>query len=149
MEKNEFEENDSLRSPTYIYNLFEKLGNKKCAFCGCEIPQLVEGAHIWSVSDIKRETRLSFNVMLKYATDGDNGLWLCVNHHRMLDMNLLRISENRRLKFKSNIEDKSIAYIKGMTSTIEIEDTIFTDKFSAFLERRNKLVHDVSYSYFN
>ncbi|WP_332912107.1 hypothetical protein [Algoriphagus boritolerans] len=29
LEREEFENNDSLRSPTYIYNLLEKLGDKK------------------------------------------------------------------------------------------------------------------------
>ena len=28
----------SLRSPRYTYNLFNKLGNKHCALCNCEIP---------------------------------------------------------------------------------------------------------------
>ena len=55
----EFEENDSLRSPQYIFNLLERLGPKKCVFCNCEIPQLIEGAHVWSVADIKRDPNLS------------------------------------------------------------------------------------------
>ena len=61
LEKKVFEENDSLRSPKYIYNLFNKFGKKKCALCGCEIPELIQGAHIWPVASIKREGGMTFD----------------------------------------------------------------------------------------
>ena len=54
LERDEFENNDSLRSPAFIYNLLEKLGDKKCAICECNIPQLIEGAHVWPVANIKK-----------------------------------------------------------------------------------------------
>lgn len=44
----------SLRSPRYTYNLFNKLGNKHCALCNCEIPELIQGAHILPVAEIGR-----------------------------------------------------------------------------------------------
>jgi len=70
IEKIDFEENDSLRSIEYVYNLLEKLGDKKCAFCGCEIPQIIHGAHIWPVSEIKKDSTLSQNKKLACALDG-------------------------------------------------------------------------------
>ena len=68
MERKEFEENNSLRSPRYIFNLLERLGDKKCPFCGCEIPQMIEGAHIWPVADIKKEPSLDLEEKLKKTT---------------------------------------------------------------------------------
>jgi hypothetical protein len=83
LEKAEFETNDSLRSPTYIYNLLEKLGEKKCSLCDCEIPQIIQGAHIWPVASIKRANNVNIDTKIQYAIDGDNGLWLCNNHHKL------------------------------------------------------------------
>lgn len=39
-----------LRSAAYNYNLFDRIGMKKCALCGCEIPEIIHGAHIWGGS---------------------------------------------------------------------------------------------------
>ena len=48
-EKRAFEASrgDCLRSPRYQYNLLRKLGEKHCALCGCAIPDLIQGAHVW------------------------------------------------------------------------------------------------------
>ena len=54
LEKNVFEENNSLRSPRYIFNLLDRLGNKRCALCNCEIPELIQGAHVLPVAAIKK-----------------------------------------------------------------------------------------------
>jgi len=67
LEKDEFEKNDSLRSPRYIYNLLERLGDKKCAFCACEIPQIIQGAHIWAVADIKKKTAFNQRRKVKFS----------------------------------------------------------------------------------
>lgn len=54
LEKRNYQENKSLRSPLYIYNLLRRLGDKHCALCGCEIPEIIQGAHVWPVSKIKK-----------------------------------------------------------------------------------------------
>lgn len=41
MKKSEFEKDNSLRSPRFTYNLLVKSGPKKCALCGCGIPELL------------------------------------------------------------------------------------------------------------
>ena len=40
-------ERAKLRSASYLYNLYNRIGYKKCALCGCEIPEIIQGAHIW------------------------------------------------------------------------------------------------------
>ena len=145
MERREFEENDSLRSPQYIFNLLERLGPKKCAFCNCEIPQLIEGAHIWSVADIKRESTLSQTQKLQKAIDGNNGIWLCQNHHKLLDFHILTINNDGKLKIQSDLDDTSLNYIKNITLTNQIPYTILTSQFICYLEKRNGVFQDSSY----
>ena len=144
LEKREFEENNSLRSSRYIYNLLEKLGNKKCAFCDCEIPQIIQGAHIWSVSDIKKMEYLTQDEKLECAIDGDNGIWLCQNHHKLLDVDLLKISEDGKVKYQVQARN-NIEYIKQITTKIELSKDVLTDKFILYLQKRNSLIIPIDY----
>ena len=145
MERREFEENDSLRSPQYIFNLLERLGPKKCAFCNCEIPQLIEGAHIWPVADIKRESNLSSAQKLEKAIDGSNGIWLCQNHHKLPDFHILVISNRGKLKMQSDLDETSSDYIKNITITNQIPDRVLTSQFAGYLEKRNRAFQDSYY----
>lgn len=136
MERNEFDENNSLRSPRFIYNLLERLGPKKCALCGCEIPELVEGAHIWSVTDIKRTPGLSIEERIECATDGENGIWLCENHHKMFDEDLLKISLSGMIEYKPTLEEKSKNYIRNTTPITQLSPRILTTGFATYLQYR-------------
>lgn len=140
MERNEFEKTDSFRSPLYTYNLLAKLGPKKCAFCGCEIPELVQGAHIWPVADIKKEAGVSIDEKLKWATDGDNGLWLCENHHKMLDANLLIIDEHGYVKYRDSLEENSKSYIEWTTPNKILLPFVLTTHFVIYLQKRNTMM---------
>jgi hypothetical protein len=147
LERTEFEENDSLRSPTYIYNLLEKLGDKKCTLCDCEIPQIIQGAHIWPVASIKRRTNISAEQKLQYAIDGDNGLWLCNNHHKLFDINLLLINDDGRIKYKTNLRDIDESYINSVTITHQVREDILTPNFLQHLQNRNSLIDQTMYSF--
>lgn len=137
IEKIDFEENDSLRSIEYVYNLLEKLGDKKCAFCGCEIPQIIHAAHIWPVSEIKKDESLSQDEKLACALDGENGLWLCHNHHKLLDANILRISEDGSIQYQSEINDQNMTFLRYITNLTKIHGHVLSDKFTNYLRRRN------------
>lgn len=145
LEKTEFEENNSLRSSRYIYNLLEKLGNKKCSFCECKIPQIIQGAHIWSVSDIKKMEHLTQDEKLECAIDGENGIWLCQNHHKLLDVHFLKISLDGKIKYQAQVEE-NVDYIKQITSIIELSPDILTDRFIKYLEKRNRIIEGINYS---
>ena len=67
LEKTIYDRENSLRSPRYTLNLFNKLGNKHCALCNCQIPELIQGAHIWPVSAIKRAPALSLEQKTAYG----------------------------------------------------------------------------------
>ena len=147
LEKEEFEKNDSLRSPTYIYNLLEKLGDKKCTLCNCEIPQIIQGAHIWPVASIKRASNINIDEKIQYAIDGDNGLWLCNNHHKLFDINILYISSDGRLKYKTNIEQNHEEYLLDFTMNNQISNEILTPTFIDYLEKRNRRLDPGLYSF--
>ena len=146
LEKREYETNNSLRSPSYIYNLLEKLGDKKCAFCECKIPQIIEGAHIWAVADIKKENQLTLDEKLSLALDGDNGLWLCQNHHKLLDVHILRISENGLLKYQTAINKSASNYIKSITTNHQVTTDFITSGFLKYLRKRNETVSEELFS---
>ena len=147
LERREFETNDSLRSPTYLYNLLDKLGHKKCSLCDCEIPQIIQGAHIWPVASIKRANNLNIDTKIHHAINGDNGLWLCNNHHKLFDINLLYINPDGRLKFKTNIEQNHEVYLRDFTTYSELPNEILTPNFLEYLDRRNQIIDAGQYSY--
>jgi len=140
MERNSFEREDSLRSPRYIYNLLAKLGNKKCAFCGCEIPELIQGAHIWSVAKIKREAGINLEQKLSYATDGNNGIWLCENHHKMLDEDILTIDLTGAVHYSHDIVGKNLDFINWSTPIMQLDSQVMTESFISYLSKRYGLV---------
>jgi len=147
LERVEFETNDSLRSPTYIYNLLGKLGEKKCSLCDCEIPQIIQGAHIWAVANIKGVENIDLDTKIQHAINGDNGLWLCNNHHKLFDINMLYIESDGRLKFKRNIEPIYEEYIKDFTTNNRIPNDILTAPFIDYLEKRNRNLDAEQYSF--
>ncbi len=147
LEQEEYEANDSLRSPTYTYNLLEKLGDKKCVLCDCEIPQIIQGAHIWPVVSIKRANNINQDRKLQYAIDGDNGIWLCNNHHKLFDINMLLITDDGQIKYKTNIEENHEDYICDVTSNHQIPNQILTQSFVEYLDKRNRLLDESRYSF--
>ena len=140
LEKELFEKNNSLRSPRYIYNLLEHIGPKHCILCKCTIPELIQGAHVWPVAQIKKEGWMSFEDKLKCATDGHNGLWLCENHHKLFDENILMIQENGNIHYKNHLPSEQYTYISEITPVNKLPEYIITEKFSQYLWQRNKTI---------
>lgn len=130
----------SLRSPRYTYNLFNKLGNKHCALCNCEIPELIQGAHIFPVAAIKRMHSIPIERRLEFALDGDNGLWLCENHHKMFDEGMISFDNNGGLLLRSDIDRRHMRFIDEITKYKVLPDEILTDKFLWYLEQRRLVV---------
>ena len=140
LEKRAFEENNSLRSPRYIFNLLDRLGNKRCTLCNCEIPELIQGAHVLPVATIKKLPAIALAERIHQATDGSNGIWLCENHHKMFDEGLLNIDLEGTVTFKQGIEAHHIAFMNEVTLVKQLPQTILTKEFTMYLDMRNKLV---------
>jgi len=136
IEKEEFVKNDSLRSPTFIYNLLDKLGQKKCEFCDCSIPQVIQAAHIWPVSEIKKSL-WSDEDKLTHAMHRDNGLWLCENHHKLLDRNIIVLSSHGELLVKKALDSTHYDYLSDVTKHIKILEKTKSGDFLTYLSLRN------------
>lgn len=128
-----------LRSPRYTYNLFNKLGNKHCALCNCEIPELIQGAHILPVAAIRKMNYISFEQRLELALDGDNGLWLCENHHKMFDEGMLSFDKYGALLFRNDIDLRHMRFIDEITKYKVLPSEVLTDKFLWYLEQRKRV----------
>ena len=146
IEQRLYDQNESYRSPEYNYNLLEKLGDKKCAFCECDIPQIIQGAHIWPVASIKREEQLTREEKLEYALDGENGLWLCNNHHKLFDVDILRISDNGRVKYRTNVKPSELEYLQDVTLYDQLIEEVLSESFVGYLGRRNENILEERYS---
>ncbi len=138
-------DNENLRSPRYIYNLLAKCGDKKCALCECEIPEVIQGAHIWPVADIKRENQLSQDEKLSHAISEDNGLWLCSNHHKLLDTNLIRLFNDSSVRIKATLNDNQRNYLNEVTTVKEIPNDIVNENFVQYLTKRNENIPEELY----
>lgn len=138
LEKKVFEENNSLRSPRYIYNLLNRLGKKHCAMCGCEIPEIIQGAHIWPVALIKKQGHITFEEKLQHATSGNNGLWLCENHHKLFDQNIISISHSGDILFSNSLSVENSDFLSSITTYRQIPKQIMTEQFVNYLDLRNK-----------
>ena len=136
LEKKSFDENNSLRSPRFIFNLFDKYGNKKCMLCNCEIPEIVQGAHIWPVSNIKKKDNLTIDEKLKYATDGENGIWLCENHHKLFDENIIVLKSDGKVEYRKDLTEKQIEFLREITTIPYIDPEMLSEKFVMYLEKR-------------
>lgn len=136
LEKMIYDKENSLRSPRYVLNLFNKLGNKHCALCNCEIPELIQGAHIWPVSAIKKAPALSLDQRLEYALDGENGIWLCENHHKMFDEGMISFDCNGHLLLRNGLEHRHLKFIDEITKYDVLPGEFLTDKFLWYLSQR-------------
>ncbi|MDQ0415841.1 HNH endonuclease signature motif containing protein, partial [Mesobacillus stamsii] len=136
MERKLLEENADLRSPHFIYNLLDKLGPKKCAFCECDIPQLIQGAHIWPVASIKKEHQLTLEEKLDHSTNRDNGIWLCANHHKLFDEDLLTIEVSGDIKFSDKVAESSLTYLTNSTSKMVLEPAIGNEQVEFYISKR-------------
>lgn len=146
-EKRIFEESygNQLRSPRYQYNLLDKFGEKHCALCGCTIPDIIQGAHIWPVSSIRASKSISIDDKVRYATDGDNGLWLCENHHKLFDRNIIAIMSDGSIKYNHSLPPAHISYLHALTKNTQLPSIYITDNFKHYVELRNMSLNTANY----
>lgn len=127
---------DRLRSPIFIYNLLEKYGGEKhCSLCECKIESIVQAAHIYPVSQIRRNDLLNDEEKFKLAVDRDNGIWLCENHHKLFDRGFIWF-ENGKLKISSQIDKDDFSFVKKITNNEQICPPYLTERMLAFFDMR-------------
>ena len=136
---------DSLRDAAYIYNLLNRIGGKRCAVCGCLIPEIIQGAHIWGVSDIKHAAGMDFDVKYHHATNGHNGIWLCQNHHKLFDSNIMVINNDGDYLVKRSLPKSHVDFIRECSINRNLAADIMSDKLRYYLNIRNANIDLESY----
>ena len=109
------------------------------SLCNCEIPELIQGAHILPVAAIRRMNSIPLEKRLELALDGDNGLWLCENHHKMFDEGMISFDNHGALLLRNDIDQRHMKFIDETTRYKVLPPEFLTDKFLWYLEQR-KLV---------
>ncbi|PKE62279.1 HNH endonuclease signature motif containing protein [Macrococcoides caseolyticum] len=139
LEKKMLNSVNNYRSPKFNMNLLELRGPKKCSLCDCSIPQIIEGAHIWPVSEIKKESLYSEDEKIIAATAGENGIWLCSNHHKLFDSNLIFIDNNYQLVISDRLESSEYRYVEAITPYKDLTASLINEESSDYLLRRNHI----------
>lgn len=134
-----------LRSAAYCYNLLKRIGMKKCALCGCEIPEIIQGAHIWGVSEIRNFESISDDQKYFHATSGHNGLWLCQNHHKLFDSSFIAFNIEGRCIIRQDIPYDHELFIRNSISNNCLSPSILSDDFKYYLSQRNRILDPYSY----
>ena len=127
---------DNLRSPKFIFNLLQKFdGEKKCVLCDCKIESIIQAAHIYPVADIRKRHDLDFSTKFKLAIDGDNGIWLCENHHKLFDSGLIWFEEGKLcVSHKLDVDD--IIFVKQVTTIDKIAPKYINERMLAYFDSR-------------
>lgn len=99
----------------FVYELFKKYKNKKCLMCDCEIYDLIEAAHIFSISEIKKE-KIDNKKKEKQAIDSNNGMWLCILHHKLYDQKKINILNDGKLEISKKLKEKDKNWIFNFTN---------------------------------
>ena len=142
-------------------NLRAKGLQTKCYLCGCEVEEILEAAHLWGVADIKSAASSKINKILniecmksllidhihsgeqfykKYilANSGDNGIWLCNNHHELFDRDYYCFnSEDGRIILKADSDEIFKGYM-SLSEYDKLPESILTDSTKVFLNERQK-----------
>ena len=101
-----------------------------------DIPELIQGAHILPVATIRRMHSIPIETRLEYALDGDNGLWLCENHHKMFDEGMISFDNHGGLLLRNDIDQRHMRFIDETTVYKGLPPEFLTDKFLWYLEQR-------------
>jgi len=132
---------ESLRNPRFIFNLLEKTnGHKCCSLCHCEIESIIQGAHIYPVFAIKQRNDLPFSERLRMATDQNNGLWLCENHHKLFDRGLIKF-EDGRLKVLPKLKDSDVTFVEKISPYKSIRSDYYTRDMAKYFKMRDNFYH--------
>lgn len=135
------EETLKLRSAAYHFNLLERLGSKKCVLCGCDIPEIIHGAHIWGVAEIRKNDRIDDSQKYEHAVSGHNGLWLCHNHHKLFDSHFLVFDINGKCLIKQSLPKSNEMFIKNSIINSNLRREFISSDFKYYLTQRNQYLN--------
>ncbi len=135
---------ENLRDPRFTYNLLQKThGEKECALCGCKVECIVQGAHIYPIKAIKRRDDWSMDRKIEYATDKDNGMWLCENHHKLFDRDVLDF-ENGEVQVDSSLNEENKMFVENITTRRALDRDLYNSRMEQFFQMRRGVLNQLS-----
>ena len=76
------------------------------------------------------------------ATDKDNGLWLCENHHKLFDRALIHFIDGE-VTYNGALDDSSIEFIDKITTIPKLSDSIYNQHMQEFFALRDVVYADL------
>ena len=156
-----YKEANEIRNQTLFRNNLRKKGVPiECAICGEDDTKLLDAAHLWEINQIKNATTKEINDFIKannlkeviensskygkevfykkyyLANSGDNGVWLCKNHHRQFDLNYFCFeSEQGKVVLKFDSASTALKFQEELKNE-KLPDEVATSLSKAFLNMR-------------
>lgn len=75
---------------------------------------------------------LSLENKLTHATDGENGLWLFENHHKLFDEGYISFDNDGNVLYRTDIEPDNINYIDEVTTNHKLSSAYLAKKIALF-----------------
>ncbi len=161
-----YREKGELRNQTLFRNNLRKTGIPvECACCGQDNTSIIDAAHIYEVNKVKTEGTQEFNKFIKennlenlidnnskYKNEiffkkysivnaGENGIWLCKNHHGLFDNNYYCFDcETGKIVLHFKNEDDKEKFLKTIKSNCTLNNSIMTKARKIFFKKRNEYI---------
>lgn len=161
---NRAKKNNELRNQELFKNNMRARGiQTKCCLCGCEIENILEAAHIWGIAELKKADTKTIRSVIsnkamqdliditsehkdddfykKYmiANSGDNGIWLCSNHHGLFDSHYFCFdSENGKIIINTQkLQENSslMEFFNKITTNRQLPNEVMSEKTKIFLSK--------------
>lgn len=108
--------------------------------------KLFKGPIFGGVSQISNEVGLDEEAKFNHAVNGSNGLWLCQNHHKLFDSNIIMIDNDGQVRIKDGLVTEDVAFIRNTTFKTSLDKTIMSSDFRYYISKRNETL-DLSHSH--
>lgn len=139
----------TLRTPRHRVNVRMRVGEELCAFCENNDPRDIQAAHIWDVHKLKvlsKEGEANQDLW-DFASDGNNGFWLCTAHHRPFDNNTLTLDEKGNILYNTMISKSVIQELESTITKRLIDSQIISNEFRFYIRKRIEYLEFTNYSY--
>ena len=153
---------NNIRNQSLFRKNMRKVGTPQvCVICGEDNTRILEAAHIWEINSIRNADVIELNAFLKIdsikdlfdlnnehrnevfykkyiiANAGENGVWMCNNHHGLFDRNFFCFdSGNGKILLRFDSPVDAYEFAENFKEVDLIRDNILTDKSRPFFIKR-------------
>lgn len=159
-----YKQDNRLRNQTLFRNNIRRKGIPiECVVCENDNSDILDAAHLWEINQIRGASKREIDYFIthnnlhylidptsvyknesffkKYtlANSGDNGVWLCKNHHGLFDKNYFTFNTcDGTIIVHFDSFDELEEYTLGLSGKIELAEPVLTKATKAFIDERNK-----------